>query len=88
MNDDLEILTCLKNSKLLGVRYLCSRYGEGMTIVAFRSLRDMEKAKDLVYETFWKLWAEKKFSDVTPPLRPFLYQEVKKACNAVKLPPL
>jgi len=82
MNDDLETLEYLKNLKSRGVRYLCRSYGEGMTIVAFRILGDIVQAEDIVYGTFWRLWLEKKFSDVVPPLRPFLYEEIKKACKA------
>jgi DNA-directed RNA polymerase specialized sigma24 family protein len=82
MNDDLEILEYLNNLKLKGIRYLLSKYGEGMIIVASRMLGDTDKAKDLVYDTFWKLWLEKKFSDVEPPLRFFLYKQVKAACLA------
>jgi hypothetical protein len=85
MNDDLETLEYLKNLKSRGVRYLCCRYGEGMIVVAFRILGDIEKAKDIVYDTFWKLWVEQKFADVIPPLRPFLYEEIKKACRTPDL---
>ncbi len=81
MNDDFEILEYLKSNKLRGVKYLFTKYGDGMIIVASRMLADTDKAKDIVYNTFWKLWLEKKFSDVTPPLRPFLYKEIKKACK-------
>jgi len=79
MNEDYEILESLKDLKLRGVRYLYSKYGEGMVIVAFHMLGDTDKAKELVYDTFWKLWRENKFTDVTPPLRPFLYKEIQRA---------
>ncbi len=81
MNDDLEILECLKSLKLRGIKCLYTKYGEGLSIVASRMLGNADKAKDIVYDTFWKLWFEKKFSDVAPPLRPFLYEEIKKACQ-------
>jgi hypothetical protein len=82
MNDDLEILGYLKDLKLKGIRYLYSSYGKGMIVVAFQAMGDLEKATDIVFDTFWKLWMEKKFSDVVPPLRPFLYNEIKKACKS------
>ena len=82
MNEDLMILQQLRSYKLRGVRFLISRYGDGMVIVAFRMLGDMDKAKKIVYETFWKLWSQNGFSDAQPPLRAFLYEEIKKACKA------
>ena len=80
MNDDLQILEFLNDAKLRGVRFLISKYGDGMNIVAFRVIGDMEKAKKIVYDTFWRLWSERSFHNVSPPLRVFLYEEVKKAC--------
>ena len=85
MNEDLQILQQLKTYKLRGVRFLITRYGDGMIIVAFRMLGDMEKAKKIVYETFWKLWRENGFLDAKPPLRAFLYEAIKKACLATDL---
>jgi hypothetical protein len=80
MDVDVEILEYLRNLKLRGVSHLYCNYGFGMFIVANRMLENIDQAKDIVYDTFWKLWFEKKFSDVAPPLRPFLYQEIIKAC--------
>jgi DNA-directed RNA polymerase specialized sigma24 family protein len=81
MNEDLQILEYLNSSKLRGIRLLFSRYGEGMVIVAYRMLGDIQKAKEVVDDTFWKLWSEQGFSDATPPLRLFLYEKIKKACE-------
>ena len=81
MNEDLQILEYLKNSKLRGIRLLFSRYAEGMFIVAYRMLGDINKAKEIVDDTFWKLWSEQGFFDATPPLRSYLYEKIKKACE-------
>ena len=81
MNEDLQILEYLNSSKLRGIRLLFSRYGEGMVVVAHRMLGDMNKAKEIVDDTFWKLWSEQGFSDATPPLRSFLYEKIKTACD-------
>ena len=81
--EDLIILDYLKKQKLQGVKFLCSRYAISLEVVAFRILGDIDQAKDIVFDTFWNLWVEQKISDVTPPLRPFLHEEIKKACNAV-----
>jgi hypothetical protein len=83
--EDLIILEYLKKQKLQGVKFLCSRYAISLEVVAFRILGDIDKAKDIVFDTFWNLWVEQKFSDVMPPLRPFLNEEIKKACNTVEL---
>ena len=83
MNEDFTILEYLNQSKLRGVRYLVCKYGYGMSIVANRTTGDMEKAQKLVYDVFFKLWTERKFDNVQPPLRLFLYQEVKKACRII-----
>lgn len=81
MNEDLQILEYLNNSKLRGIKLLSSRYGEGMVIVAYRMLGDMNKAKEIVDDTFWKLWSDQEFSGAAPPLRLFLYEKIKKACK-------
>ena len=80
MNEDVQILEYLQNSKLRGVRLLIDRYGKGMVMIAFRMLDDLDKAEKVVYGTFWRLWREKSFAGASPPLRPFLYEEIKKAC--------
>lgn len=82
--EDLIILEYLKKQKLQGVKFLCSRYAISLEVVAFRMLGDLDQAKEIVFDTFWNLWVEQKFSDVTPPLRPFLHEEIKKACSMVE----
>ena len=81
MNEDVLILDYLRQQKLQGIRFLYSRYADSMELIASYLLGDRAKAKSIVGDVVWNLWLEKKFVDVDPPLRKFLYREIAKACN-------
>jgi|GEM_PF-4720379 len=84
MNDDVLILDYLRKQKLLGVRYLLSRYSDSLEMIASYLLGDRAEAKYLVGDVIWDLWIHNKFDDIDPPLRKFLYTEITKACKALK----
>jgi len=81
MNEDLLILDYLRQQKLQGIRFLYSRYSDSLEMIAYYFLGDKTEAKYLVGEVVWGLWLHHGFVDAQPPLRKFLYTEIKKACH-------
>jgi hypothetical protein len=81
MNEDLLILDYLRQQKLQGIRFLYCRYADSMEMIAYYFLGDKTEAKYLVGEVVWDLWLHHGFVGVEPPLRKFLYSEIKKACH-------
>jgi hypothetical protein len=84
MDEDLLILTYLRQQKLQGIRYLLCRYADSLELIASYYLGDRAEAMYLVGDVVWTLWLEKKFADVDPPLRKFLYKEIHERCKALK----
>jgi len=83
MNEDVHILTILKEQKLKGIRYLYSHYGDGMEMIASYLLGDKAQAREVVSDVIWDMWINHKFDRVDPPLRKFLYTEISKACKVL-----
>lgn len=83
MNEEIELLSRLRNRDIKAFKSLVIDYSEDMTLLAFILLGDHVKANDLVGNLLLNLWTDGSLNAVEPPLHLFLFGEVRKACALV-----
>ena len=75
-----DLLNKLRQDDDAAFRTLFSSYYKYLTAIAYRYLKDGEKAKDFAQEAFVVLWNHRKDLDIKLGLKPYLRQVVVNKC--------
>ncbi|MFK7774911.1 MAG: RNA polymerase sigma-70 factor [Saprospiraceae bacterium] len=75
-----DLLNKLRQDNDDAFRTLFSAYYKYLTAIAYRYLKDGEKAKDFAQEAFVVLWNQRKELDIRLGLKPYLRQVVINKC--------
>ncbi|MFK8008510.1 MAG: RNA polymerase sigma-70 factor [Saprospiraceae bacterium] len=75
-----DLLNKLREDNDAAFRTLFSTYYKYLTAIAYRYLKDGEKAKDFAQEAFVVLWNHRKDLDIRLGLKPYLRQVVVNKC--------
>lgn len=74
------ILNFLKKGERKGLEMLFQKFYKPLVLYAFKFLRDLPEAEDVVQEVFINFWKRDKFVDIEFYLRSYLYQSVRNTC--------
>ncbi len=77
---DREIVKGLKEGDQRAYGMLIRLYFQSLTLYAKSILNDFEQSKDIVQETFMKLWNNREGIQVNVSLKSYLYRTVHNAC--------
>ena len=80
MEDADIILNLLKKGDKKGLEMLFRKFYQPLVLYAFRFLKDLPEAEDVVQEVFIKFWKRNRFTDIELYLRSYLYRSVRNIC--------
>jgi RNA polymerase sigma-70 factor, ECF subfamily len=74
--DEQKLVSLLKHGDALALEKLFHQYHTSLCLLAFRLLRDHDKAKDIVQEVFIKIWKGRESLEVSYSLQAYLKRAV------------
>ncbi|MGC4038737.1 MAG: hypothetical protein QM764_22430 [Chitinophagaceae bacterium] len=79
--EQLYLLSELKHRNIKAFSRFYHEFSPDVFVLAFNLLNNEDQSRKKVDELFSNLWEENKFSDITPPIHNYLYNEMRKICK-------
>ena len=83
--EEMALIKELQKHNIQTFSRFYKKYSPDMLILAHTILNDAELSAKAVDSIFEKLWEEKKFSYIQPPIHTYLYRAVKKVCIDIQM---
>ena len=75
-SDDSELLNLLKQGKVSAFVYIYTEYYSSLLDYAYRLLHDMEAARDVVQQVYYKIWEGREVLSITFSVKTYLFKSV------------
>ena len=79
--NEQELLNALQRRNIKAFMRLYKNYGEDLLIFAYAHLQDRQLAIKAVDEFFEDLWAEARFTKISPPIYKYLVCQILTICE-------
>ena len=79
-SDDKELLEVLKCGKISAFEYIYTTYYDSLLNYADRLLNDLETARDVVQQMYYKIWEGREVLNISLSVKAYLFKSVYHAC--------
>ena len=75
-SDDKELLEVLKCGKISAFEYIYTTYYDSLLNYADRLLNDLETARDVVQQMYYKIWEGREVLNISLSVKAYLFKSV------------